>query len=101
MLPVFSAFSTLKGACLRFVKFHIRAVRPVKRRIIEVFCQNASVANLTEERRFRLLADRSNLHQLFEDTDFMACFNRRVQTGKWTGLLLLVDQRRVKACLQR
>lgn len=64
---------------------------PENQRIVGVFCHNARVTNLAEEQRFCPFADGSNLHQFFEDTDSMACFNRRVKTGKWTGLLLLVD----------
>jgi len=76
-------------------------MRPENRRVLELFCQNPGVTKLAEERRFCLFAYGSNLHQFFEDTDSMPSFNRGVETGKWTGLLLFVDQRRVNARLQR
>jgi len=66
-----------------------------------MFCQNASVASLAEEWRFRLLPDRSNLHKLFENANPVPRLDRRVETGERTGVLLLVDQHRVKTRLQR
>ena len=96
-----SYVANIWDSTLGVLEGNVRAVRPEDWSIVEALRQDACVASVAEEWRFRRFSNGRNLNQLLEDTNPVPRCDTGIEARQRPRRLLLAYQSRIKPRLQR